>query len=609
MRGTLRGGEHGVVPNETTAADRVVVSACPLDCPDACSLEVTVRGDRVVAVDAVPADRAVNPLTQGFICAKVKRYGERVHAPERVTQPLVRTGRKGSGEFREASWDEAIGLVADRLRAAASSPAGVDSVLPYLYSSSAGLLGRRAGISLRLWDWFGAPWVEHTICAATYGAAWDAVYPGMASVDPLDVPHARLLVVWGANPTVSNTHLLPLMAEARAAGADLVVIDPRRTGVAQRARWHLAVRPGTDAVLALAMARHAAEQDLIDRAFVAAHVDGVEAFLRSAEPWTLARAADVCGVSAADIAEVTEAWATTRPAMLRVGYGMERNRNGGHALRTALALPALFGSFSVRGSGVLGSLSPGRPVRVQRVPPPWDHGRPPRRVVNQNQLGALLVGEDVDGGPPVSVLFVQGANPVAMNPAQGKVIAGLEREDLFTVVHEQVMTDTAMLADVVLPAATHLEALDVAVSYGSATLQEMPPVIPRVGSSRTNDEVAAALAAALGYPAEHFDADAGRLLDTVIQGPRTQVFASLPVQFVDTFPRDGRVRLQPVDHPMLPAPASDPDARCRSSSSPRRTPGPSTRCWPRCALRQPWCRCTPTTPPPGTWPTGPRSAW
>jgi anaerobic selenocysteine-containing dehydrogenase len=443
------------------------------------------------------------------------------------------------------SWDGALDLVAARIGDAIATD-GPHSVLPYLYNSSSGALAAGALTPL-LFARLGCPEITHTICAATAKAAWDQILGGMLPADPLDVPDARLLVVWGANPTVSNTHLLPLITEAKRSGARLVVIDPRRTGVADRADLFLAVRPGTDVALAYAAARHLRHAGLVDETFCAASASGVEEYLDAAEAWPLARAAEVCGVAAADIATFVETVGTVRPAMLRPGWGLERNRNGGSAWIGALALWVLAGQFGRRGAGVLASTSRAAPLSMGRLAPEGGDA-PARRPLSMNDVGALLCGELEGWDVPARVLVVQGANPAASAVDQVTMLRGLARESVFTVVHEQVMTDTAALADVVLPATTHFEAADVAVSYGAYMLQPIDPVIERVGESRTNDELAAGLATRLGFAAMAFDPDPARLLERVIAdgggpGPRRLRAGGSTVQFVDTFPSSGRARL------------------------------------------------------------------
>jgi anaerobic selenocysteine-containing dehydrogenase len=527
-----------------TSDDREIQSlttACPLDCPDTCSLSVTVADGRLVGVDAGPG----NPLTDGFICQKVKHHARRVYAPERVLTPLLRTGPKGAGEFRAVSWDEALDLVAERLRDA-EARFGSESVVPYTYNSSAPAM--QSLVTDRFFGRFGASRVDHTICAATHGKAWAEMFGGMLSADPRDVVHARLIVVWGANPTISNVHFPPLVNEARGSGARLIVIDPRRTGMARRADRHLAPLPGTDVVLALSMAAHLDRAGLVDRAFVEQHTEGAEAFLTAAREWPPEGAEKICGVPASEIIGAAEELAASRPAYFRVGWGLERNRNGGSACVAAFALPLLTGQFGVRGSGVYASLSEAAPLTYGPRDPAERH-TPRVRHVNMNRLGSMLCDRELD--PQIAVLFVQGANPAASNPNQRAVQAGLRRDDLFTVVHDQVLTDTARFADVVLPATTHFEERDIAASYGSYVLQEIPAVIDRVGESRTNNEVGSALAARFGYPPERFDHDPAVVLaGAVTDGNGASEARPLrepgeTVQFRDTFPtfKSKRARL------------------------------------------------------------------
>ena len=536
----------------------VHTTACPLDCPDTCSLSVTIDEGRLVGVDAGPG----NPLTDGFICQKVKHHAQRVYAPERVLTPLVRTGAKGAGEFREASWDEALDLVAVRLRDA-QARFGAESIVPYVYNSSAPAM--QSLLVDRFFRRLGASVVDHTICAATHGMAWAEMFGGMLSADPRDVVSARLVVVWGANPTVSNVHFPPLVNEARRAGARVIVVDPRRTAMARRADRHLAPVPGTDVVLALAMAAHLDRAGLVDRAFVDEHTEGYDDFIAAARQWTPEAAVPVCGVAAAEIIGAAEELAASRPGYFRIGWGLERNRNGGSACAAAFALPLITGQFGVAGSGIFASLSDAMPLTTGPRDPAERHTPRPRHV-NMNRLGAMLCDRELD--PPIAVLFVQGANPAASNPNQRAVHAGLAREDLFTVVHEQVLTDTTRFADVVLPATTHFEARDVAASYGAYVLQETPAVIERVGESRTNNEVGAALAARFGYPADRFDADPAVVLANAVTdgngatGARPVRDAGATVQFRDTFPTfaSKRARLSGLSNIGVPTfqPLDDP---------------------------------------------------
>ncbi|CAB4872486.1 unannotated protein [freshwater metagenome] len=526
----------------------VLTTACPLDCPDTCSLAVTVDDGRIVGVDADTSPTA-NPFTQGFICQKVKHHAKRVYAPERVLTPLIRTGPKGSGQFRTASWDEAEMMTAARLGAAIAEH-GVRSVVPYLYSSSGGVLAN--ALTPMLFERLGCPDVEHTICASTVGAAWHQVFGSMLSADPNDLDHAGLIVVWGANPQASNSHLVPLLTAATKRGAQLVVIDPRRTAVSARADLHLAIRPGTDVVLAYAAARWLRHHGHVATEFLAAHTSGSDAFLDAAEEWTIERAAEVCGVPAVDIEAFATMLVTDAPALMRLGYGLERNRNGGAGCVGALGLWLVAGHFGRRGSGVIGSTSGGAPLDNDAL---WPQGiqRQARVTMNMNDVGLALNGE-LDGWPQTSVLFVQGANPAVTAMDQAMMLRGLASNAVFTVVHEQVMTDTAMYADVILPATTHFEVADLARSYGSFSLLAVDPVIGRVGESRSNDEVASGLARALGFAAQEFDPDPSRLLALMRTDGSSD---SLPlrrapgatVQFIDTRPGfgDGSTRARLLD--------------------------------------------------------------
>ena len=524
-----------------------VITSCPLDCPDTCSLEVTVDAGRITKIDAAPIELSENKLTDGWICKKVKHHAKRVYSAERVMTPLVRAGAKGTGEFRAATWDEAIGLIASRIQDAITEH-GPDSVLPFLYNSSAGKLESNF-LTPHLFERLGCPEIEHTVCAGTFTAAWQQVFGEMLSTDPLDVLHSRLVVVWGANPGITGTHFLALLNKARAAGAQVVVIDPRKTAAAARADLHLAVRPGTDVVLAYALARWLVHNEMVDQKFVDQHTSGATEFIAAAQEWTIERASEICGVKSDDIVRLARLIAITRPAMLRVGWGMERNRNGGSAHVAAHAMWALSGNFGVRGSGVLGSTSASgswrAPLTVQ-----WPAGmaRPPQNKINMNHVGRILRGVPGSWHAPAKVLVIQGANPAVTAVDQVGMLEGLAREEVFTVVHDQVMTDTAMYADVVLPATTHFEVRDVVGSYGSFTAQRNVAVIAPVGESQSNNQFASRLAAALGLPDVEFDASDARILALIESAmPLDAVVrsADTSVQFRDTWPshEDRRAKL------------------------------------------------------------------
>jgi anaerobic selenocysteine-containing dehydrogenase len=531
-----------VAPTEST-----VETACPLDCPDACTLEVTLKGGRISKIDGSTA----NHITRGYICAKVRQFDKRVYGDDRLLHPAVRTGKKGEGRFKRATWDEALDLVAAKMREARDSSAA-ETILPLCYGGSNGFLTQDYADAI-LFRRIGASRLLRTVCAAPTGAANMGLYGKMSGVSYEDYPHAKLIIIWGVNPGVSGIHLMPFLKEARDNGAYVVVLDPRATTVARQADTHLAVRPGTDLPVALAIHRHLFEEGLADEAFLAAHTNGAADLRERAKPWTFAKAADVSGIAESQLKALAERYARTAPALIKCGWGLERNRNGGSAAAAILALPAVAGKFGVRGGGY--SMSNSASWNIDRT---WlTDDEPSTRAINMNKVGRILTEPE---GAPVNVLFVYNCNPVAILPDQNRVIRGLERENLFTVVFDQVLTDTAMYADVVLPATTFLEHYDFARGYGPITLQLGKPVIDQVGESRSNTDVFMDLARRLDLAADGDPTDDLEAMLTVLNRLPTQVGDDLrdrwkatpahdgrPIQFVDVFPKtpDQKVDLFP----------------------------------------------------------------
>jgi anaerobic selenocysteine-containing dehydrogenase len=523
-----------------------VRTACPLDCPDSCTLEVQVEKGRVVKIDGGHA----NPTTRDFICNKVRRFTDRLYGEDRLLYPAVREGRKGTGTFTRVTWDEALDHIAVRMREIRDT-AGADAILPFSYGGSNGLLTQDTN-DAALWRRFGTSRLARTVCAAPTGAANQALYGKMPGVTYDDYVHARLIVLWGVNPSASGIHLVPYVREAQKSGATLVVIDPRRTSLAKQADLHLAVRPGTDLVVALALHRYLFEHGHADEGFLAAHTRNAEALRQRASDWTIERAATEAGIDAADLSRLAAMYAEASPALIRCGWGLERNRNGGSAAAAILALPAVAGKFGVRGGGFSMSNSASWGIKAAT----WmdDVPEPPTRLVNMNHLGRALLEYTA---PPVQMLFVYNCNPLATMPDQNRVLAGLQREDLFTVVFEQVVTDTARYADVLLPATTFLENYDIARGYGPISLQLVRPVIEPVGDARPNVEVFSDLAARLGVGEAEQEIDtlmriAGRLPEHIAaelmqEGIATPPHDGRPVQFVDVFPltADRKVDLCP----------------------------------------------------------------
>jgi len=524
-----------------------VRTACPLDCPDSCTLDVTVERGRIVKIDGGDT----NPTTNNFICAKVRRFDERVYGEDRLLYPAVRKGRKGDGVFTRVTWDEALDHIAQRMTEIRAQW-GAEAILPFCYGGSNGPLTQDTN-DAALFRGFKTSRLARTVCAAPTGAANMGLYGKMAGVVYQDYVHARLIVLWGVNPAASGIHLVPYLKEARQAGAKLVVLDPRATSLARQADLHIPLRPGTDLPVALSIHRYLFENGHADRTFLAEHTRGAEQLRAQAQDWTFERAADEAGVDRAALERFAEMYAASSPALVRCGWGLERNRNGGSAAAAVLALPAVAGKFKVRGGGFSMSNSAALGIRAAT----WMNAtpEPATRLVNMNHLGrALLEYSD----PPVQMLFVYNCNPLATMPDQNRVLEGLKREDLFTVVFEQVFTDTTRYADVLLPATTFLEHYDVAKSYGILDLQLVRPVIEPVAEARSNVEVFSELSARLGLGEAEEETDT--LLRIVRQFPNGMgeellqtgtakpPFDGAPVQFVDVFPLtdDRKVDLFPA---------------------------------------------------------------
>ena len=526
----------------------VVETACPLDCPDACSLAVTVQHGKVITIDGSQK----NPVTKGYICAKVRKFDQRVYGPDRLLYPAVRVGRKGDGRFKRTTWDEALHLIVERMQRA-KTEAGGESILPYSYGGSNGLL-TQDNLDAQLWRRFGTSRLARTVCAAPTGAANMALYGKMASVTYQDYPEARMIILWGVNPSASGIHLVPYVREAQKRGATLVVIDPRTTPLAKSADIHLPVRTGTDVAVALAMHRHLFKSGHADLEFLENHATGAEQLRERAETWTIEKAAEIAGIDPAALTRVAELYAQSSPALIRCGWGLERNRNGGNAAMAVLALPTVGGKFKVRGGGY--SMSNSASWNIDRT---WiDTPEPDTRIVNMNHLGRALLDYKE---PPVNVLFVYNCNPAATVPDQRRIVRGLEREDLFTVVFEQVMTDTAAYADVLLPATTFLEGYDFAKAYGPINLDLGKAVVDAVGEARSNADVFGELCSRLGLLRDHEPAgELDLMLDVLNRLPPTigeplragslptPPFGVAPIQFTDVFPNtsDTKVHLFPA---------------------------------------------------------------
>ncbi|MBI5259689.1 MAG: molybdopterin oxidoreductase family protein [Burkholderiales bacterium] len=478
-----------------STSTRVVRGACPHDCPDTCALKITVEDGRVTKVQGDPE----HPPTHGALCTKVSRYAERTYHADRVLTPLKRSGAKGSGQFVPVSWDEALDDIAARLKAiAARDP---QAILPYSYAGTMGLL-QGESIAARFFHRLGASLLDRTICSTAGGDAIAATYGGKIGMHLEHYADSQLILIWGSNSIASNLHFWTFAQEAKRRGAKLVCIDPRRTETADKCHQHIALLPGTDGALALALMHELMVHGWLDEDYIARHVDGFEALREKALAWPPARAAAVCGVPEAVISTLARDYASTRPAAIRLNYGMQRVHGGGNAVRLIALLPCLTGAWRQRGGGLL--LSSSGWFRHHRnsamLERPDLLGGRPSRTINMSTIGdALLHGGSPDFGPRIEAVVVYNSNPVAVAPESRKVVQGFRRDDLFTVVLEHFLTDTADHADYVLPATTQLEHLDVHISYGHTYALMNRPAVAPIGQALPNTEIFRALARRMGF--------------------------------------------------------------------------------------------------------------
>jgi anaerobic selenocysteine-containing dehydrogenase len=487
--------------------DRVVQGACPHDCPDTCALHITVKagpeGPRVIRVAGDPD----HPPTHGALCTKVSRYPERTYSAERVLTPLKRVGRKGEGRFEPITWDEALDTIAARLQAiAARDP---QAVLPYSYAGTMGLV-QGEGMAARFFHRLGASLLDRTICSMAGGEALAATYGAKIGMHVEQFAHSKLILIWGSNPITSSVHFWTFAQQAKRAGAKLICIDPRRTETAEKCHQHIALLPGTDGALALGLMHELIGNGWLDEAYINAHVQDWPLLRDRAAAWTPERTAEVCGISAAEVRNLARDYATTAPAAIRLNYGMQRVRGGGNAVRLIALLPCLSGAWRHAAGGLLLSASGWfrhakrdawlqRPDLLESVYGPSGSGRKPR-TINMSTIGDDLLREaSPTFGPKIEAVVVYNSNPVAVAPESAKVVRGFAREDLFTVVLEHFLTDTADHADIVLPATTQLEHWDAHLSYGHTYAMLNRPAVPPLGDSRSNAAIFRALAQRMGF--------------------------------------------------------------------------------------------------------------
>jgi len=484
-------------------------SVCPLDCPDTCSLTVTVVGDQVWAVRG----SKVNPITHGAVCAKVVNYyPEFVHGQNRLRYPLKRVGPKGSGKFARISWDEALATIYTRVRVIINE-FGPQALLPLNYAGPHGMLAGDS-MSLRFFHKIGASLLNRgAMCGGIRSAAYSGTYGSTPGTPIQQVSLAKLIIVWGNNASTCNLHLMRQINAAKRNGAKLVVIDPRRIKVAEQAHLHLAIRPGTDVVLAWAIAVELEKMGGLDRHFILTNVLGFDAFMAVARTYPSERAAEICDIPVEDIRTLARWYQSATPAVIAWGNGLERNQNGGSGLRAIAALPALAGKFGVAGGGLVGGASHAFPKTPDKLTRP-DFVPPNTRTVNILDVGQLLLDETLN--PPLKSLFIYNHNPLIVHPDQNLIRKGLAREDLFTVGIEVAMTDSMDYADVILPACTHFEHADIFTAYGQQYLQRAEAVIPPVGESLPNTEIFRRLAAKFGFNDAAFTDSDSELMDAAL---------------------------------------------------------------------------------------------
>ena len=496
-------------------------SVCPLDCPDTCSLTVTVENERIVSIKGSRA----NPYTAGVLCAKVpEAYPGFVHGPGRLMTPLRRTGAKGEGRFERLSWAQALDIVHERVTAIMAAH-GPQAILPFNYAGPHGMLAG-GSMDLRFFHKLGASLLDRRpLCGGIRTEAWVGTFGPVPGVRPEQAEHAKLIVAWGSNVTWSNLHVVPIINRARRGGAKLVVVDTRRTKIAAQGDLHIALRPGTDVILAWAIAADLERRGGLDRAFIARHVEGFEDFMTSARRYPVTEAARICGVPEAEIRTLAEWYHTLSPAAISVGNGLERNQNGGSGIRAIFALPALAGKFGVPGGGLVngaGFVFPKTPAKLQRP----DFLPAGTRTLNIVDMGKHLL--DPTLSPPIKALFVYNHNPLVVHPDQNRMRRALAREDLFVVGSDVVMTDSLAYADVVLPASSHFEYHDIYAAYGQHWLQRAEPVIPPQGESLPNTEIFRRLAARFGFTDPAFTATDAQLIDDAVDGADPRLGGTRP---------------------------------------------------------------------------------
>lgn len=509
---------------------KVIRGACPHDCPDTCALVTTVMNGSAISVKGAED----HPTTNGFLCTKVNRYLERTYSPQRVLYPMKRAGEKGKGIFQRISWDEALNTIADKFKEiAADNP---QAIQPYSYAGTMGLV-QGESMDRRFFHKLGASLLDRTICASAGAAGYKATIGLSMGTDPERFNESKLILIWGSNVITSNVHLWPKILEAQRNGAKIIAIDPYRSLTAEKCDQHLALLPGTDGALALAMMHVIIKENLIDADYIEKYTLGFELLRERVMDYPPSKVAKITGLSEEVIVILAREYATTKPAVIRLNYGMQRHAGGGMAVRTVACLPALIGAWRDPAGGIVLSTSGTFGMNTNALARPdliWNNPR----TINMSAIGDALLGfqrvqkfkptgapeetlEPLD--PPVRAIYVYNSNPVAIAPDSRKVIAGFKREDLFTVVHEIFQTDTADYADILLPATTQLEQFDIHRAYGHLYVVLNQPAISPLGEARSNSEVFRRLAERMNFNDDCFKDSDEEIARQAISSPHPRM--------------------------------------------------------------------------------------
>ena len=520
-------------------------SACPYDCPEGCSLLVETEGNTVTSITGDPA----NPFTDGWVCAKMRNLPEAINSPERILTPLRRTGAKGTGEFEPISWDQAIGEITSRWKDLIAQY-GAETILPYSYAGTMGVVHRNCGEGF--FHALGASRLKRTLCSTAKSTGWQKVMGGSCDLAPWDVEHSDLILLWSANIPATRAHLAPILRKARENGAKIILIDVYENASAELADQTILIQPGSDGALALSMLQVLDQEGLTDEAWLAEHAAGWEEFRATLDVWDPEETQCLIGQAPDVIRDLARAYGRAKAPCIVLGSGFSRSGNGGEATRAITALPAAVGAWAKKGGGTYGVCSSPDLVDKSTVKRP-DLAGQNTQMININQLGRALEGKGLS--TPIHSLYVYHSNPAAVTSDQNAVLRGLAREDLFTVVHERYLTDTARYADLILPAPYMVETEDLYTPYGYRQIQYVRPAVPPPGQVKSNWEVFCLLARAMGVDDPHYRRSAGELCRALVEGSaaltaeeKARVLSGEPVVLEAPFPlpvgtEDGKIRL------------------------------------------------------------------